>query len=835
MPHRLFPQAGTPRRLSLFVLTALLFAAGCTPSSQTGGTAAAPQEPAGQSTVVSTGARRADPGYVQYLERLSMAGSQTELARVVSGSQLAWLRPAATPFPDPLLGLADTWLSVNPLVTLPETKRSVFGSFASPLYWQILGKARIGGVYFSPVSGSGALWAYNRRASARGEDTIQYTFSEAAGPDEDYFRMLDAANTNRKLLGLELTPATTGLGPDFFLAARYHRQYSGIYCMVELPKKLWKSLPDVADQWRGEPLDQAHIALLARQHLLPPAMAQDFLPTGPEGGWAVTGEIYGVDGLVRRWAYRYRHSPDRPILNWEDPSAGARRILSGSAIRNVGMLGSALVGMRLQGLYGLDAAAPGSPPAFSPSPADEAAIAISREVRRYGGWAWLKDDVPLSLVNDLMLEGPDFFQDHIFSPGVEHALLTGSTTLLERMVDDALVAGLDMRRFVHATIGEHGVSYRLPHLAEVATGNTDASVMSPVDAAALRENTLKEAMNAVFSATLTSPRGDDKPPLQNRHLYTTPAGLAALALGAGNALAVTGDMEPLVRDGHFLQVFIRAMLPGLLMISGQDMAGALPLSWYAMADSAEGWDITLTSRGAHAYTQGVPGSAATAMGVPRVKTVYSTPDVQLLGENSFLARLSEALAIRTSYNLANGALYGRFETTAPGCFAFAVIVPAMGQAPGSPSPVNPDAVEAANAHPRQAAHSAPAADEAVIGASASSGKDSLLARRKKQHEENLRLRREVEQRIITVPAAGAKRQKGDAAVLVVANFSRETIRQVLNLHQDPVLRNIRQKGAPALLTRDHSGGEGIQMSYGEQTVTVTLAPWRCAAVLVGKP
>ena len=826
MPEKALRRIVGTRYLFFCLLTGLLLAAcGCKPS-QTGDASRAPQGPADQTTVMSTGARRADPGYIQYLERLSMAGSQVELARVVSGSQLAWLRSATTPFPDPLLTLADTWLAVNPLVTLPETKRSVFASLSSPLYWQIFGKSRLGGLYISPANGSGALWAYNRRASASGDDAIQYTFSEAAGSEDDYFRLLQAANNNRKLLGLELTPATTGLGPDFFLAARYHRQFSGVYCMVELPKKLWSVLPAVADQWRGEALDAEQTALLASQNILPPAMAQDFLPTGQEGGWAVTSEIYGVDGLMRRWAYRYYGSPDRPVLNWEDPSTGARRILSGSAIRNVGILGSALIGMRLDGLYGLDSAAPNSRPRFTPSPADEAAVAVSREVRRYGGWAWLKDDIPLSLTRDLMAEGPDFFQDTIFSPGIEHALLTASTELLETMVDDALVLGLDMRRFVHATSGERGIGYDLPHLAEVAAGNTKASILAPSHAEALRQSTLQEARHAVYAANISSPRGDDKAPLQKKRLYTTPAGLAAMALGSGNAHNVTESEEPLIRDGHFLQVFVRAMLPGLFMISGQDMTGTLPLSWYAMTDTAENWDVALTSRGAHAYTQSVPDSAVTAMGVPRARTVYSTPDVQLVEENSFVARLAEALAIRTSYAMANGKLYGRFETTAPGCFAFAVLLPAPGQAPLSGE--QPDAPVI----PRMAPENN--RDEAVISASATDRKTTHAERLRQKHEETKQTRRELEQKIVTVPAVNGRTQPGDAAMIVVVNFSRETIHQTLNLYHDPVLWRIRQKGGPVLLTRDHTGN-GIAMSNGEQTVTLTLGPWRCAAVLVGKP
>jgi hypothetical protein len=398
------------------------------------------------------------------------------------------------------------------------------------------------------------------------------------------------------------------------------------------------------------------------------------------------------------------------------------------------------------------------------------------------------------------------------------------------MVDDALALGLDMRRFVHATSGEKGIAYTLPHLAAVASGDTDASLLLPAQADELRQNSLKEAMNVVYAANVSSPRGDDTPPLQAKNLYTTPAGMAALALGAGNAHSVAESMEPLVRDGHFLQVFVRAMLPGLFMLSGQDMAGALPLGWYAMSGAAEGWDVALTSRGAHAYTRSVPDSAATAMGVPRVRTVYSTPDVQLLEENSFMARLAEALAIRASYAMANGTFYGRFETTAPGCFAFAVILPAE----GSPRPAPSVPQSSASAGKPTAAAAPAAGDEAVIGDAASRRKGTAAERLRRRYEETRRLRGDPEQPIITVPAMPGKTPAGDAAMIVVVNFSRETVRQALNLHHDPVLRHIRRKGDPRLLTKGGAGGE-IGMTHDERTVTLTMGPWQCAAVLVGEP
>ncbi|MDR3073560.1 MAG: hypothetical protein LBV01_02395 [Deltaproteobacteria bacterium] len=815
------PAASLARLLVCFLL--LLPGCGASPQEDS---LSGPGGPADQATVVATGARRADPGYIQYLERLSMLGSQTELARIVSGSQLAWLRAAGAPFPDPLLSLADTWLHINPFTMLPEAKRSVFASLSSPLYWQIFSKSRIGGLYLSPAGGSGALWAYNRKASVSGEDAIQYAFSETAGTDADYFKLLSTANTNNKLLGIELIPAATGLGPDFFLAARYHRQYSGIYCMVELPQKVWAELPGVSDQWQGAALTEEQTARLAAASLLPSAMDQDLLPVGKRGGWAVTGEIHGVDGLSRRWAYRYYGAPDRPVLNWEDPSAGARRILSGSAIRNVGMLGGALVGLRLHGLYGLDAVS-SSPGAarFNASPADEAALAVSREVRRYGGWSWLQDEIPLSLVARLMPDGPDFFQDTVFSPGIEHALLTGSTEILEAMLDDALALDLDMRRFVHATSAEKGVSYALPHLMEVAEGNDSASVMGVERAKKLYKNAFAHAQQVIYGASLRSPKGEDVPPLKDKHLNAPGVGIPALNLGRGNIASIPREEERLIGKGHFLQAFVRAMLPGLFMLSGQDVAGTLPLSWYAMTDNKEAWDASLASRGAYAFTRSVPDRAVTAQGVPRTKTLYPPADEQILDEASFASRLAGILAVRTMHGIANGTLHGRFITRTPGSFAFAVLLPPADEA-------QPASLAPAKAAADERTPPVPGGDEALL--KQADRKTGATDRRKSQHEENERLREKMGLNIIVAPRVEGVRRHGDAAILAVFNFSREPVSEILDLRHDPLLRKIREKGEPVLLAPDGKGDDEATMSHGEGTVTLRLPPWQGAVVRIGK-
>ncbi len=808
----------TMRAYHVCVLLLLCLTGGCAAATP------AQRDAPKQGTLVQTGAQRADPGYIQYLERLSMLGADVELARIVSGSQLAWLRPASTPFPDSLLVLADTWLTVNPTTLLPENKRSAFASLAGGSTWQIMEKTNIRGLHITPTGAAGGLWAYGRNATKSGEDVIQYNFSESAGSDDDYRRLLDMANTNRRLLGLDLVPAATGLGPDFFLSTRNHRQFPGVYCMVELPQNVWSALPAVPNPWRGVALSEEEVRLLTSKQLLPPAMEQDKPLFGAKTGWAVTSEIHGVDGLMRRWVYRYYGSPDRPILNWEDPSTAARRVLSGSAIRSVGVLGGALVGMRLEGMYGLDAARSNRP--SSAAPADEAAIAIGREVRRYGGWSWLRDELPLSFLQTLMPGGPDFVQDSIFSPGLEHALLTGNAALLRGMADEALRLGLDMRRFVHGMPSEEGINYTLPHLNDVASRPADASKqvqfagqITPQTAAALKKNTLQELRDVVYAAKMSTPKGDDIPPLAPDRLYTTSAGVAALALGAGNADAVTKAMLPKIQNGHLLLAFFRAMQPGLFLLSGQDLAGTLPLSWYSMLDVPQSWDIALTSHGAYALTEANAARMVTSQGIAKAKNAYPAPDVQIQDSSSFASKLGRIVALRGSLQVAGGVLHGRFLTRASGSLALALLLPSNGRLSASPEAISP-----AVKHDGNTFHLSSAAtpEDGVQG--------NGQQRAAKQRENDARVRAAIANKLVlsTASSGSGFTMESDSALITVYNFSQEEVTETLNLAATPTLSRILGKGAPGLVS------ESAKLSRQGNQITVTLPPWQGAAILMGR-
>ena len=605
---------------------------------------------------------RADPAYVQYLERQSMLAKSAEMAKVVSGSELAWRPSASSGSPEALLDFADAWIQFHPLTMLSTSRSSAFNQLAGASTWPILRELGVKGIYVAPAQGGGAQWAKERLSVDTGDDVVQYEFSRPAGDDGQYRRLMSSVIDNTGLLGSDLVPAATGLGPDFFLAARNVREYPGIYCMVEIPESLWSHLPDVTEEWSGAALGQSQVAALNAQGLLPKAMRDEVSPMARMGGWAATGAIRGVDGNRYRWVYRYYHSPDYAVLNWEDPSQAAHRILSASAVRQVGMQGQALVGLRFEAFQGLEAAPEGGARnLFSVEPARTASVAMSREIRRYGGWSWARDDdLSLNNVRDYLSSGVDFIFDSVFSPAAEHALLTGDASLARFMADEALRLNIDMRRLVHTTPAQDGINYSLPHLAFLAAGAGGERAASFRGAVQGAMRSRASRMNPV--------------PVQDNYLYTTAAGLAALALGVPNpGPAHAADIE----KGHSLLIFFKAMQPGLMMLAGQDLSGVLPLDAAGMAaGSVKG--VPGLSRGSYGLTSASNTLVVTTQGMPRAPQAYIPPDAQVHQRDSFLHRTGAFMKQRAALSVSRGSLAARPNTKGEGSIALLTRLPGSG-------------------------------------------------------------------------------------------------------------------------------------------------------------
>ncbi|MDR2669524.1 MAG: hypothetical protein LBC14_06190 [Desulfovibrio sp.] len=617
--------------------------------------AAVAGRPAGESDVADTTLMpRADPGYVQYLERQSMLFKSSDMAKVVSGSGIGW-RNSAAGGATGLLNHADTWVLIHPMTMLTSSQSSVFSQLSESATWPVLREIGASGLYVAPIQGSGFLWAKGRKGTDTGDDVVQYEFSRTAGTESQYKRLMQGAVGSNVLIGSDLVPAATGLGPDFFLAIRNVREYPGIYCMVEIPDEDWKLLPEVNAEAEGAVLGSAQVEALDRQGLLPKSMRDEHSPLSRAGGWAVTGPVRGVDGISRRWVYRYYRNPSYAVLNWEDPSQAAHRILSGSAVNQVGLQGQALIGLRFEAFQGLEPVVEGggSGRTFSIEPARTAAQSMGREINRYGAWSWVRDDgLPLNVLNDFLASGVDYIFDSVFSPAAEHALLTGDAEAARFTADEALRLGVDFSRLVHVMPAQDGINYALPHLAGTDAGGEKAAALRDAVRAAMRAAAGKSA----------------QAPVQDNRLYATGPSLAAMALNAEPTSAVKD-----IQNGHALLIFFKAMQPGLLMLAGQDLCGVLSLPPESRDNDRNSPEDAV--RGGYGLGSVSSMRAVSTMGTARAPQLYPPPDVQVHHKDSFLRKIGAFLRPRKDYGIGRGRLAARPATKEKGSIALLTRLP----------------------------------------------------------------------------------------------------------------------------------------------------------------
>lgn len=362
---------------------------------------------------------RADPGYLQWLERQSMAGMAPSLAAQVSGSERMWLQSSAGNRPDVLLAAAPNWLWLEPA----EGGR-LFADIADKKLPSVLAGAGVTGLFLASTSEKAAIWTDPGAANELG---ASFNFDAAAGSAEDFERLAAQAEKDGIQLGGELPGAATGLGPDFMLQARQAPRHGGLYAMLPVPEREWKFLPRAAGAWDCKVVED--IAPLVESGLLPDRLAREGWAWASPGGWAATGEVMGADGVTRRWIYRYSSNPYCPVFLWQDPSGLARQVLSAAIIQQTGLRGQTLTALGIEPMLGLEpAGAPDMEQALSPGLG--AANAMAEEIHRYGGWAILEDALPPPVLRLALTGAVDFFQDGQSAILAEQAMDSGNPEAL---------------------------------------------------------------------------------------------------------------------------------------------------------------------------------------------------------------------------------------------------------------------------------------------------------------------------------------------------------------------------------------------------------------------
>ena len=587
---------------------------------------------------------RADPGYLQWLERQSMLGSTQELTGQVSGTDLIWRNSASARRVPLLLTAAPNWFDVNPHSLAGG--QPALRALAQPGLDSLLTQAGFGGLFLAPTGEKGDIWSAHAAsaqpdaASETGDNVTSLRIDPSLGAGEDFNRLAEKLDQAHMQMGGELPPAATGLGPDFILQARRASRFDGLYAMMSVPQKDWSILPNTAGEWDCLPLRETALAELRKRGIIPDLLRRDSVDWATPGGWAVTGEIRGADGQVRRWVYRYSGNALRPVLLWQDPSGQARRVFSASVIQHTGLQQQTLAGIRLEPLMGLDAQAEGQSVSKSDGaalvPGIEALESLAGEVHRYGGWAVQDDILPPSLTRTVLGTAVDFSRDSITPAAAGYALLSGDAAPLAAMLKASLAAGVDHSRLARGLRDRQYVDWRA--LLDLPDG--------------------KALVRRAQQLAKGSPDASGLP--------VTQAELAVRALGLDDTKAVRPENAPAMESACLLLLSWRMGLPGLTFLSPQDITGALGLPQGSGKGAAEAGGVTLLA-----------ANGQTGGGQPAAPQAFGPLDTQWSRESSFARQLARILQSRKAAGLAGGRLI-QVSTGPTGCVASLSALPGGG-------------------------------------------------------------------------------------------------------------------------------------------------------------
>lgn len=485
---------------------------------------------------------RPGPAYVQWLEEQTCLRKAPDLTAVVSGSMLMWKHPSREL---PLSENPGAWFRVSPTLSAWAGKIPLTTAMTRKRVADRLATLGVSGIVLSGLADTGDEWAGLSPASGLGEDSTSLSLGRLAGKEDEYAAWTASLAGTGLLAGGELLPSFTGMGPDFFLSVRAVRDYPGLYAMTEISPALWSLLPSLKEKETGLLSARAQKDLEARGEL-PSDLEQDFFtPDLLPGGWAVTGPVPGVDGVKRRWAYRWHDRFNQPVLHWDDPSGAARRVMEASLILQAGLRHQALVGIRAGAWLGLDAAFTGADGRIvqTMEPGLSALRDLSRKAHRYGSAVFVQDVVPMERLPLLMNCGADFFFDSVLSPALETSLITQDSAPVRESLRRAMTLGLDQRRLWRLSPDGLPRPDFIPLLSLVPEPWKTMLVSSDAPAEGPRLNA---------------------------------ATIAAMACGLAPGSSPDSEMASAMRETHELFLAARIFLPGMFMFSGTDLDGALP-------------------------------------------------------------------------------------------------------------------------------------------------------------------------------------------------------------------------------------------------------------------
>ena len=588
------------------------------------------------------------PEYIDWLLKQSMLYQATEkLAKDISGKGIQWRHEYFLPQPKEVVKRASVWLDIYPISMIGKKGQNTLQLLAEKELWNALHSIGIKAIHTNPMQTAGGIVKKQYTPTVDGGyDPIMYKIAAQFGTEAEYKEMVKTAKKYNSIIVGSIIPGHTGLGADFRLAELNYGDYPGIYSMVEIDREDWKLLPDVPDQWNSVYLGRDAVEKLHKKGYIPGRLQNvRFKPPGLENkvtGWDATAPIMGVDGKIRRWVYLHYYRPGQATMNWLDPSFAAQRIIAGAIVNNFIKLGNKIVRLDANAYLGIEPKKDSEITWSDATPLTiEASNYIAMFARKMGGWTFQEVGQPLPIMKEAMKLGPDMTIDFITRTGLIHAVASGDARLLNLKLRQMLEAEISPVSLIHCLQTHDSFGYSVPNSKDELNRKYKYGTET-LTGAEISDQVLQDMKNAKQYI-----RGG------KTNMCTTYSGLLASRFGIDDLNNISKKEKIKIKDGLILASMYCAMQPGIIMITGWDLVGALPLpiSDKSIQKELKQGDYRWLNRGAYDLAGFNKDATESAEGITKAKALFGPITEQLKDPNSYACILKHILDVREKYHI----------------------------------------------------------------------------------------------------------------------------------------------------------------------------------------
>ncbi|MDA8438514.1 MAG: maltose alpha-D-glucosyltransferase [Propionibacterium sp.] len=596
-----------------------------------------------------------NPAYVGWLEDQSMLRDATELAKQLTGQSSMWANPFAAPDPRAALDKASVWYTAYPLSLITPRGASFLAAMADDNLWTAFARIGIDAIHTGPVKMAGGIQGWEHTPSIDGHfDRISMAIDPQFGTDDEFRAMCGAAAAHNGSIIDDVVPGHTGKGADFRLAELNHKDFPGIYHMIDIPPEAWPLLPEVPEGRDCVNLDPDTERRLAEEGYIIGALQRVIFyePGVKETNWSATPPILDADGVEHRWVYLHYFKDGQPSINWLDPTFAGMRLVIGDALHSLTDLGSSGLRLDANGFLGVEKTTSGGHAWSEGHPLSEAANQlIGSMVRKVGGFTFQELNLTIDDILSTGGRGPDLSYDFVTRPAYHYALITGDTEFLRLALREALRLGIDQASLVHALQNHDELTYELVHFATKHRDDLYAFEDEEV-----RGEDMAERIRETMRQRITGDAAPYNAVFTQNGIACTTASLVAASLRIADLEQIDDDQARRITDAHLLLAMYNAYQPGVFALSGWDLVGALPLDRSLVRGLIRDGDTRWIERGAYDLMDWSPDSSASSAGMPKARCLYGSLPEQLADPRSFAMRLSRILEVRRTHGIATGVL-----------------------------------------------------------------------------------------------------------------------------------------------------------------------------------